>query len=253
MNKLFKVLFINSILMILLFNSCKKDVEVTNQYKTEQNAIKEIQRIVGTNHPLVNNIYNDSSTKSINEHTVINTQFKALTINEFNFIYQQISKPQTYSSKLLKNNNQIDSSNNLIKSSSIKKFEDLEVGPRPAGYYHAKFPFYVGYYTGVNNSNLWAGNYNMYLDFNTDASGRVIGTPTISFVGLGFYSWSQVNMSMITFNANTSTSYFTITGNNMIGIQIGGLTLGFPSRTNYSFIVNMDDAATNDAVIVHQN
>ena len=25
-------------------------------------------------------------------------------------------------------------------------------GPRPAGYYHASFPFYVSYYTSINNN-----------------------------------------------------------------------------------------------------
>ena len=91
----------------------------------------------------------------------------------------------------------------------------------------------------------------MYLDFNTDASGKIIGTPSISFVGIGFYSWSQINASQITFNPSNTTSTFTITGINLLGIQIGGVTLGWPSRTNYYFTVDMDEK--NSSANVEQN
>ena len=92
----------------------------------------------------------------------------------------------------------------------------------------------------------------MHLDFNTDQFGRVIGTPTLSFTGIGFFYWTYVNSSSITFNPSTTTSTFTITGNNLFGIQLGGLTLGWTERSNYYFSVNMDSDYTKNAVRVEQ-
>ena len=93
----------------------------------------------------------------------------------------------------------------------------------------------------------------MYLDFNTDANGRVIGTPTISFSGIGIFSFNQINMSTITFNPISGNNFFTITGNNLFGIQLGGMTIGWTSRTNYFFTINMQEANASRAAQVEQN
>ena len=100
---------------------------------------------------------------------------------------------------------------------------------------------------------LAQGFYTMHLDFNTDKYGRVIGNPTVSFTGVGFFSWTYVNSSQINFNSANTTSTFTITGTNLFGIQLGGLTLGWTNRSNYYFSVNMDSDFEKEAVKVEQN
>jgi hypothetical protein len=168
--------------------------------------------------------------------------------------YKEFNSPKKFTglAELKKNENA--SVISVKKTSSITAFdENEEDSPRPAGYYHASFPFYVSYYTSINNNIMPHGFYTMHLDFNTDQFGRVIGNPTLSFTGVGFFSWTFVNASQINFNSSNTTSTFTITGNNLFGIQLGGLTLGWSNRSNYYFTVNMDSDYKNNAVKVEQN
>jgi hypothetical protein len=181
-----------------------------------------------------------------------NDTFVPLNFNEFKYLFNQVKNKKRVKGSLIKRGNNENSQSN-IKSNSIKTFDEYEDDPRKAGYYHAVFPFYTSYYTGLNNAINFSGRYDMHLDFNTDNYGRVIGNPSISFTGNGLVSFSQINASNITFDSKSGNNYFTITESTVFGFQFGGATIGWTSRSNYFFTVNMDDTNTKNAVYVEQN
>lgn len=218
---------------------------------TEMTALNEVKKIIGSNGQV--EIIDSTKIKVNNLHYINKPPFKPLSLEEFKIVFNNTRKKIQLTSEAVLINKNVNQSN-AINASSIKAHDELEEdGPRPAGYYHAVFPFYMSYFTGLNSNAAGAGLYNMYLDFNTDASGRIIGTPTISFTGIGLFSFTQINMSAIKFNPASGANTFTITGINVLGVQFGGLTIGWSSRSNYIFNVNMDEANSKDAVHVEQN
>jgi hypothetical protein len=237
-------------------SSCQKEHIQVSETALEKNAINEIKKIVGLNEEVVvikkteSDLMNASQTLDLK-----NSSKRNLTLSEFKDVYESRKVKNVKTVGMFVSANPInlpsDSVVEKLKIKSMDDEEDVEDKPRPAGYYHAMFSFANTYFTNVNQNVRDGGIYNMYLDFNTDASGKIIGTPSISFVGIGFYSWSQINASQITFNPSSTTSTFTITGVNLLGIQIGGVTLGWPSRTNYYFTVDMDEK--NSSANVEQN
>lgn len=228
--------------------SCTKDVRLTKSEIDEQNAINELRKIVGDKGDVF--IIGRASSSNIKSQSITDTtKIKYLTLDQLRELVKRMSSKE----KIIGTIGSIHKSENTIKSNSIKSFDEYEDDPRKAGYYHAEFPFYTGYYTNVNNAISFSGRYTMHLDFNTDMYGRVIGNPTISFTGIGLVTFSQVNTSNITFDPKTGNNYFTITGLSAFGFQVGGGTLGWSTRSNYLFTVNMDDANTKNAVYVEQN
>lgn len=219
-------------------SSCQKELSSTKV----DDSMSKVRDIVGESWRFI----------TLDEKNINNVPI--LSIEEFKLAYKEFNSPKKFTglAELKKNENA--SVISVKKTSSITAFdENEEDSPRPAGYYHASFPFYVSYYTSINNNIMPHGFYTMHLDFNTDQFGRVIGNPTLSFTGVGFFSWTFVNASQINFNSSNTTSTFTITGNNLFGIQLGGLTLGWSNRSNYYFTVNMDSDYKNNAVKVEQN
>ena len=243
-----KKLYVAVILLIAVLEiGCKKET-----LSSENALTNEIQKITGSDQVLTRIPINNQQNKSYSLNDSLIVSVNPISIHDFKNLYQQISNSQIKKSSIIRDVNQDIQLGSDIKSTAIINKNEIDDGPKPAGYYHAKFSYRIGYYTGVNNLNLLGGNYDMYLDFNTDASGRITGTPSLTFVGTGFYSFTQINISSITFNPLTHTSTFTITGNYLIGIQGFGATLGYTSRANYYFRVNMEEDAEDDAVSVHQ-
>ncbi len=223
--------------VLMLTSSCKKEYSV-NKFDMASFKLKEI---VGEKGRFM--LLNENEMKEIPLHS----------IEEFKVVYNEFNRPKKFTGIAEFKQIDFNYTNNSKKTFSTIVYEEYEDdGPRPAGYYHASFPFYVSYTTSINNNILPHGFYTMHLDFNTDQFGKVIGNPTVSFTGIGFFSWTYINSSLINFNSATTTSTFTITGNNLFGIQIGGLTLGWTNRSNYYFMINMDSDYKNDAVKVEQ-
>jgi hypothetical protein len=130
-----------------------------------------------------------------------------LSIDEFRMAYKEFNSPKKFTGTAELKEKDNESVISIKKASSITAFDEYaDDDPRPAGYYHASFPFYVSYYTSINNNIMPHGFYTMHLDFNTDKFGRVIGNPTLSFTGVGFFSWTYVNSSQINFNSSNTTS-----------------------------------------------
>jgi hypothetical protein len=227
--------FVLVLFVFIFLPSCQKEIP---EYK-EEIAMSKLKEVVGEKGEFI--ILNELNNIPI------------LSFDEFKDAYKEFKKSKVFIGQAdLKPNNTktLNSLKSAFSTISLDEYEDD--GPRQAGYYHASFPFYVSYYSSINDNVLPKGFYTMHLDFNTDQFGRVIGTPTLSFTGIGFFYWTYVNSSSITFNPSTTTSTFTITGNNLFGIQLGGLTLGWTERSNYYFTVNMDSDYTKNAVRVEQ-
>ncbi len=253
--KLLKLRIVSSLtLVMLLFQNCEKENYYKSKNLSEIEVINQARYLIGGDEKLfiINSKDSGLSSNKLSDNIKIN--FRPLSLNEFVLFHKIINKKTTLSSEAIKikgiRNNQLDS----IKSNGIQVHDELDYDdPRKAGYYHARFPYYTWYYTNINNDVGLAGKYEMYLDFNTDENGRVIGSPTVSFTGLGLFSFNQINSSDITFNSSNGNSYFTITGSTVFGFQFGGATIGWTSRSNYMFTVNMDEANTKNAVHVEQN
>jgi len=229
--------FVLSICILIFLSSCKKESSTTKL----DDSMSKIRDIVGESGRFI----------TLDEKNMNNVP--VLSIDEFKLAYKEFNSPKKFTAIAELKQNDNTSNASVKKTSSITTYDEYEDdGPRPAGYYHASFPFYVSYYTSINNNIMPHGFYTMHLDFNTDQFGRVIGNPTLSFTGVGFFSWTYVNSSQINFNSSNTTSTFTITGSNMFGIQLGGLTLGWSNRSNYFFSVNMDSNYEQDAVRVEQ-
>ena len=226
-----------SICILMFLSSCKKESSTTKL----DDSMSKVRDIVGESGRFI----------TLDEKNMNNVP--VLSIDEFKLAYKEFNSPKKFTAIAELKQNENTSNLSVKKTSSITTYDEYEDdGPRPAGYYHASFPFYVSYYTSINNNIMPHGFYTMHLDFNTDQFGRVIGNPTLSFTGVGFFSWTYVNASQINFNSSNTTSTFTITGNNLFGIQLGGLTLGWSNRSNYFFTVNMDSDYKQDAVKVEQ-
>ena len=229
--------FVLSICILILLSSCKKESSTTKL----DDSMSKVRDIVGESGRFI----------TLDEKNMNNVP--VLSIDEFKLAYKEFNSPKKFTAIAELKQNENTSNASVKKTSSITTYDEYEDdGPRPAGYYHAAFPFYISYYTSINNNIMPHGFYTMHLDFNTDQFGRVIGNPTLSFTGIGFFSWTYVNASQINFNSSNTTSTFTITGNNLFGIQLGGLTLGWSNRSNYFFTVNMDSNYEQDAVRVEQ-
>ncbi len=229
--------FVLSICILIFLSSCKKESSTTKL----DDSMSKVRDIVGESGRFI----------TLDEKNMNNVP--VLSIDEFKLAYKEFNSPKKFTAIAELKQNDNTSNASVKKTSSITTYDEYEDdGPRQAGYYHASFPFYVSYYTSINNNIMPHGFYTMHLDFNTDQFGRVIGNPTLSFTGIGFFSWTYVNASQINFNSSNTTSTFTITGNNLFGIQLGGLTLGWSNRSNYFFTVNMDSNYEQDAVRVEQ-
>lgn len=224
-NHYFKAIFV----FILLFTSCTKEVEISDR----EYAIQTIKNTLGDK---VENIFYSSESRE---------NAPVIDVKDFpNFVKAISAKKRFVSNKI----ELVD--NYLIKSNSIKSLDendDIVGGAKKEGYYHVQFD-----YSSPLNKDL-GGFYTLHFYFNTDANGRVIGAPTISYTGFGIFSWQQVNISTISFNPISNTSQFTITGINTYGAQVGGMTIGWSSISNFQISVNMNEFSTKQVILTEQN
>ena len=239
-----------SLLFLLMFTfSCtKKESELTLQDK-QAAAIKQLKEIVADKGEI--KIFNPNESRtifSVNENSN-QVNIKPLSLNEFKEVFKEIGTEKKY--EAVRSTLVLDSSISptfKIKSNAIKSLDDDDTdgGPGTPGYHHAEFK------SGSPLNGDKGGWYTLHLNYNTNASGQIVGNPTISFTGVGFYSWQQVNMSNISFNPSNYSSNFIITGVNTYGVQIGGITIGWSAYDKFDVTINMDELARYEVIIIEK-
>lgn len=240
-NNLF--LFINFLFFFFL-TSCAKQLASLDQ---DEVNISQLKKIVGNEGLILKAISAPSSIISNSIRGINKQASKALTLDEFSKVYQNIKAGRNKRIELKESKFQKDTAGNNEKivelKSTIKSFdmyEDTEdgSGPRviPSG-----FHWFTNYNSITQNNN---GNSSllssMTLLFNTDTYGRVVGSPSIIFSGITLFTWNQGYLSPISYNLANHTSTFTISGTATFGISTGGTVLGWVSRQTYEVVVNTD-------------
>ena len=213
-------------LFVLLFG-CEKD-NSTNEIMSESKAILAVKNIVGDEGTLTvlsNHSNSAKQSMQISEDTI-----KPLSLKDFQSAFNSLSVDSNSVSAVL-----LESpipSNTQIESNSIQPmYEEEEDGPRTPGLYRFIFLPKTG-----GNSSYFS---NMNLSYNLGANGQIIGTPSLYFSGLHLFNWQPAQTSVISFDKNTFTSTFTITGTTTFGIQLGGFTIGWSSNiTFYITVIN---------------
>lgn len=252
-NSLFSVALLG---VVFGMSSCQKNETPLSSDQLAQNAINDVRNIVGGDGTIKllesQTNLNNYQTESIGSKQV---STRKLTISEFKNVYNQVkSKKITYKflSESRLDTNLLRASSRSVNGVTSMNMDNIEIinpiigddgGPGPAGYHHVQFSP-----SSPLNNDL-GGSYTMHLIFNTDKNGQIIGTPTISYTGIGFYSWQQVNISAINFNAQSFTSNFTITGISTYGIQIGSIAMGWSDLENYQIKINMNGIVNNQVTV----
>lgn len=227
---LFKYLSCFLLCTLSFLQSCNK--ETSNEIQSEEQlSIESLKNIVG-NQGSITVLKNEKYGTKKFLATSLDTAAKTLSLTEFEKVFTVLKDDTTkYASTigLLETSMGIDS----LTENSVKKKFDLSNDPRPAGLYQARLrPMSNG------NPSLFS---NMSLTFNTDASGRIIGSPTISFSGITLFNWQQTNMSNINFNPFTFANSFVITGIANFGISNGSINLSWTSSLNFEVEINMNE------------
>jgi hypothetical protein len=240
-NNLF--LFINFLFFFFL-TSCAKQVTSADQDETN---ISQLKKIVGNEGLILKAIPAPSGIISNSIREINKQASKALTLDEFSKVYQNIKAGRNKRIELKESKFQKDTAGNnekIVESkSTIKSFdmyEDTEdgSGPRviPSGFH------WVTNYNSITQNNNGNSSLlsSMTLLFNTDTYGRVVGSPSIIFSGITLFTWNQGYLSPISYNLANHTSTFTISGTAAFGISTGGTVLGWVSRETYEVVVNTD-------------
>lgn len=217
-------------LLICICLGCNKDVQQLTQYETEQNAIKEIRKIVGSSVSI--EVYKDLTlTKNRDSQTISNyyTSDSILSFNleEFKKFYQNLKDTIILVRFPI---------NEAIQLYKTNEFD----GPRrPGKAGEHRQSFYTPYMLqGSSPSSILP---TLNIIYNTDESGRVIGQPSIYFTGINIFPWTQHTTNpTFNFNPNTLTTTFIVTGTTLYGISFGGLNLGVSLGNSYKITVHMD-------------
>jgi hypothetical protein len=221
--------------IVLISTSCTKD-KTSIESMTESNAIQSVKNIVGQKGD-VNIIHTPTST-NIKTMEINNDSVKVLSLSEFQKVFNDLNVDSNSSIPIL-----VDSPKQFSKqpgSNKANAFVDVD-GPKPAGLYRYSFqPQENG------NSSYFS---NMNISYNLDANGRIIGTPSIYFTGINLFSWQAAQSSLISFNSNTLSSSFAITGSTTFGIQVGGFNLGWSSTITFYITINSDDQAETPIIV----
>lgn len=236
------------LLLMLPFSCTKKEYELSLQ-ESQNIALKQIKEIVGEKGEIKLTSQPDYKKVLDSKENSTKIRVNKLSLNQFREVFKEMGIAIKYEAKrstLVLDSSLISSSK--IKTDSIKSFGfvDIDAGPGPAGYHHVQFK------SGSPLNQDKGGWYTMHLNYNTNSYGQVIGQPTISFSGIGFFSWQQVNMSNINFNPSNYSSNFIITGINTYGIQIGGVTIGWSAYAKFDISINMDELSSMEAMIIER-
>jgi hypothetical protein len=222
-----------------VFISCTKDMGVSHTSNEEILAKQTIRNVVGS----IGEIKPLTNRANLKTSIISLAQLRNIVIQQKNPKTYQTNDAELILDKYLSKSYK----DQVVNFKSLTEYEDDEQdGPKPAGYYHVQF------YAGSPLNQDLGGFYTLHLYFNTDASGRVIGNPTISYTGFGLFSWQQVNISNISFNTNSLVSTFTISGTNTYGIQVGGMTLGWSAMKDFLVIINLDELSSKLVTLIEQ-
>lgn len=240
----------------LILSSCTKQI-TSNSFEGEtQEAIREIKNIIGDEGviKLVGVNTKNTSDNQVEASSINNNKIRKLSIDEFRKVYKALKTKQV-SFKVIEEG-RVDS---VIKQKDIKSNSYIFIGddtyddydgskdngnldPRPAGLYHSifhseilQFPVY-GYIDG-NNPTLFS---NLNVEFKSDKFGMVVGSPSISFSGLRFFSWNQTSSYPIASNQQTYTSSFYVSGKAEFLLGFGNSVLGVGGNTTFKITINLD-------------
>ncbi len=221
------------LIAIVLFEiSCSKSVDTMPSIPIEQTAINQIKSIVGNNgaiimldsNKLLSNKLNDTSTKQL------------LSLEQFKTIY--------YSKDTLIRVGNANNRANGIQKTSFDDYVTGKPGLHKIQYYAAPISYLNGT-SGINNSFSSASILNLWYE--TDINGRVIGNPVIFYSGVSmFQTWTQLVVTQILFNPNTSTNTFTIGGKTLYGINVFNQAIGFEQTGGFNITINMSDSYGDD-------
>jgi hypothetical protein len=229
-------------LLIILFQSCKKESLPNISELANQTAINEVKNIVGESGKVFIIESNKQSKNDLIKTNSIDSSIKKLTIEEFKKVYSQIKNDTLTHSLIQITDDQtfVDPAKNVVFS--LKKNEDEIEDPKPAGLYrYAYWPFQNG------NSSFFT---RLNISFNANSDGSINGMPVIYFVGINLFSWEPQQSSLISFNPKTFTSTYAITGVNVFGIQTtGGLTVGWSSNETYLINICLDQNSQDPVII----
>ena len=220
-------------LSFLLFG-CEKD-NSTNEVISESKAILAVKNIVGENGTII--VLSNHSNSAKQSMQVMEDTIKLISLKDFQSAFNSLSV-DTHSVTAFLIESPIPS-NSEIESNAVKPM--YEDGPRTPGLYRFTFLPKTG-----GNSSYFS---NMNISYNLGPNGEIIGTPSLYFSGLHLFKWQPTQTSMVSFNNNTFTSTFAITGTTSFGIQLGGTTIGWSSNITFYITLNNDELNSNPVQI----
>ena len=220
-------------LSFLLFG-CKKE-NSTNEVISESKAILAVKNIVGENGTIT--VLSNHSNSAKQSMQVMEDTIKLINLKDFKSAFNSLSV-DTHSVTAFLLESPIPS-NSEIESNAVKPMYDE--GPKTPGLYRFTFLPKTG-----GNSSYFS---NMNISYNLGPNGEIIGAPSLYFSGLHLFKWQPAQTSIISFNNNTFTSTFAITGTTSFGIQLGGTTIGWSSNITFYITINNDELNLNPVQI----
>ena len=221
------------LLSILLFGCVKENS--STELISESEAILAVKNIVGESGTIT--VLSNHSNSAKQSMQIIEDTVKLISLKEFQSAFNSLSV-DTHSVTTLILESPVPL-NYEIESNAVKPM--YEEGPRSPGLYRFTFLPKTG-----GNSSYFS---NMNLSYNVGSNGEIIGAPTLYFSGLHLFKWQPAQTSIISFNNNTFTSTFAITGTTSFGIQLGGTTIGWSSNITFYITINNDELNLNPVQI----
>lgn len=230
-----KSLKLSLLLLVYLWNvSCNKSEIIYPTLTRSDNAIIELKKIVGNNGNVFKIDTNNSNKVKIDH---------LMTLNEFKIIYN-------HRDTLIRiKNDKIHSKRNDIKSNSTILNDESPGRPglHKIKFYATPISYFKGIY-GINNSISSFSVLNFWYE--TDISGRVIGTPIMFYTGVNILqTWTQLVVSKIEFNPVTSINTFSIGGKTTYGLNIYNQLIGYEHGGGFNISINMINSMDGDGDI----
>lgn len=222
-------------LSVLLFG-CEKENNTT-EVISESKAILAVKNIVGDEGTLT--VLSNHSNAAKQSMQISEDTIKLLSLKDFQSAFNSLSVDTNSVSAFL-----LESpipSNSEIESNAIIPMDEDKDGPKSPGLYRFTFLPKTG-----GNSSYFS---NMNLSYKLGPNGEIIGEPSLYFSGLHLFNWHPAQTSVISFDKNTYTSTFLITGTTTFGIQLGGTTIGWSSSITFYITINNDELNLNPVQI----
>lgn len=222
-------------LSVLLFG-CEKENNTT-EVMSESKAILAVKNIVGDEGTLT--VLSNHSNAAKQSMQIMEDTIKLLSLKDFQSAFNSLSVDTNSVTAFL-----LESpipSNSEIESNAIIPMDEDKDGPKSPGLYRFTFLPKTG-----GNSSYFS---NMNLSYKLGPNGEIIGEPSLYFSGLHLFNWHPAQTSVISFDKNTYTSTFLITGTTTFGIQLGGTTIGWSSSITFYITINNDELNLNPVQI----